>query len=45
MTVEAKTERSFSTSPDEHLGQATSVLPLAETSSSNRWSQAVHAYS
>ena len=43
--VRWKRERSFVMSFDVHDGQATSVVPLADTSSSNRWLQDVHSYS
>src|SRR3954470_15501413 len=40
-----KVEKSFWTSSEVHSGQATSVAPLDETSSSKRWSQSRQAYS
>ena len=41
----AKLEKSFVTSDEEHSGHATSVLPSAETSSSNRCSHVLQVYS
>ena len=38
-------EKSFCRSVDVHSGQATTIAPLDETSSSNRWSQLAHWYS
>ena len=43
--VRWKRESSLSTVVEEHPGQATVVVPEADTSSSNWWSQSVQTYS